>query len=179
VLSAIAGAVLEPLNPGGFDPDDAATVELYNIVAALTVATQLSTCLYSTFTLYLHVTSSHDPKSAYCVALHMQSWLGCLEISTYIPALGTYVLIVLAVYLNCSKSAYWIVLFGTCAIFGTAQIGFTIMMWSAFPYIACVVVERGRLRRPGLVVKAHGRRRTKARRANAVAGQGGRARHVE
>ena len=67
VLSAMAGAALNPFDLREFDDDPArrAAAEWFNGLAAFTVVTQLCVVLYSSFTLYILTASAHAPVRAY------------------------------------------------------------------------------------------------------------------
>lgn len=134
VLSAIAGVALEPLDPDEYARDKRDAVEVFNVVAALTVVIQLCTCLFSTFTLYMLTSTSHNPQAVYRTTLHMTRWIGLLEFMTYVPALGTLALVVIAMYLRCGAFGFRVVIVGTCLCYVGMQIGFDFMCASAFPY---------------------------------------------
>ena len=63
VLSAMAGAALNPLDAADFPGGRRRRVELYNVLAAVTVVTQLCVVLYSTFTLYIVTANAHSPRA--------------------------------------------------------------------------------------------------------------------
>lgn len=134
VLSAIASTALNPLRPEEFDKPLAA--EAYNVIAAITVAVQLCVVLYSTFTLYILVSAAHSPTSVYKALTHMTRWLGFFEFMTFVPALLSFVMIVLACHLHCGRLAAYIVLGVVSAIVLTFQLGFNHMCMYAFPYNA-------------------------------------------
>ena len=69
------------------------------MTAAVSVVTQLMVVLFSTYTLYLINAAAHTQTAAYRATLHMTRWIGFLEFTTYIPALGTMGLIILAAQL--------------------------------------------------------------------------------
>ena len=134
VLSAVAGVALNPLKAEDFADDKKTVVEIFNVVAALTVATQLCVVLYSTFTLYILISSAHNSAAVYRALMHMQSWIGFLEFSTFVPALGTFVLIVLAAHLHSGRAASGVVLAACCTLVTGFQTAFCAMCFSAFPY---------------------------------------------
>ena len=134
VLSAFAGVALNPLRRDDYPEEKRSAVELFNVVAAITVAMQLGVSLYSTFTSYLVIASVHNPSAVYRAVVHMQRWIGFLEFATFVPALGAFALIILAAHLHCSALAGRIVLLVTCATFAGCHAGFILMCWNALPY---------------------------------------------
>ena len=134
VLSAVAGAALNPLKADDFADDKKTVVEAFNVVASLTVATQFCVVLYSTFTLYILISSAHNPSSVYRALMHMQRWIGFLEFATFVPAMGTFALIAITAHLHCGRTASGIVLVGCCALVVGFQAAFCAMCNSAFPY---------------------------------------------
>ena len=136
VLSAIAGAALSPFDPTAFPPEKRLTAEAYNVVAAVTVATQLCVVLYSTFTLYIVISSAHNPTAIYRALVHMAAWIGFFEFMTFLPAMGSFALIILAANLRCSALGGWIVLGVVCALIGMFQASFVYVMCHALPYNA-------------------------------------------
>jgi hypothetical protein len=136
VLSAIAGAALSPLDIDDFPAEKRGAAEAYNVVAALTVAIQLCVVLYSTFTLYILISASHNATAVYRSLTHMSKWLGFLEFATFIPALGSFGLIILAAHLRCGMTASYIVLGCCCALIVVFQAWFIVMCTHSFPYNA-------------------------------------------
>jgi len=136
VLSSIAGAALEPLDLDDYPPEKQMAAETFNTLGAIAVAAQLFVVLYSTFTLYILTASCHNPTAAYRATLHMKKWIGFLEFMTFVPAVATAALIVLAVHLRCSSLATWIVGCTTCTLCVAFQGGFNLMCNSCFPYNA-------------------------------------------
>jgi hypothetical protein len=136
VLSAVAGIALNPLKADDFADDKKTVVEAFNVVAALTVATQLCVVLYSTFTLYILISSAHNPAAVYRALMHMQRWIGFLEFATFVPAIGTFALVAIAAHLHCGRVASGIVLAVCCALVVGFQAAFCAMCNSAFPYNA-------------------------------------------
>ena len=134
VLSAVAGAALHPLKADDFADDKESVVEAFNVVASLTVATQFCVVLYSTFTLYILISSAHDPSMVYRALMHMQRWIGFLEFATFVPAMGTFGLIAIAAYLHCGRTAGGVVLAACCALAVGFQAAFVAMCNKAFPY---------------------------------------------
>lgn len=135
VLSAIAGVALNPYQPEKFEAvGKQFTAELYNVVAAITVAGQLCTVLYSTFTLYIVTSTAHTPTAAYRSLAHSLRFLGFLEFMTFVPALGSFVLIMLACHLHCSPMAFYIVLGVVGFSVVSFQLAFNHTMMYAFPY---------------------------------------------
>ena len=80
------------------------------------------------------ISTSHTPQAVYRATLHMTRWIALLEFMTFVPALGTLVLVVFAMYLRCGAFGFKIVLTGTCVCYLGMQIGFNFMCVSAFPY---------------------------------------------
>ena len=136
VLSAIASTALSPLRLEDFPADRRLTAEVYNVVAAIAVAVQLCVVLYSAFTMYILSASVHNPKSVYKALAHMTRWLGFFEFMTFIPAMSSLVMIVLACRLHCGTIATYIVLGSVVALFVTFQLAFNHMCAFAFPYNA-------------------------------------------
>ena len=91
VLSAMASAALSPFDLAEFDGDapKRAAAELFNVLAAVTVVTQLCVVLYSIFTLYIFTASAHTPAAAYRAVLHMTRWIGFLEVKARVPPLSS------------------------------------------------------------------------------------------
>ena len=135
-LSAIAGSALSPLDPDEFADDKRVLVEAYNVTAALTVVIQLMVVLFSTYTLYLVIAAVHNPTAAYRTTMHMTRWIGLLEFLSYLPALGTVGLIILAAQLRCSKVGAWIVLGASIAMWTCIQAAFDFAICHARPYSA-------------------------------------------
>lgn len=85
VLSAIAGAALNPLNLADF-PEKRLAAEAYNVVAAVTVAAQLCVVLYCTFTLYIVISAAHNPTAVYRALVHMMRWSAPQRLDPSTPA---------------------------------------------------------------------------------------------
>ena len=136
VLSSIAGTALSPLDPDDFADEKRGLVEAFNVTAAVSVVTQLMVVLFSTYTLYLINAAAHTQTAAYRATLHMTRWIGFLEFTTYIPALGTLGLIILAAQLRCGALAAWIVLGVSIALLVCFQVSFDLAMTRAVPYAA-------------------------------------------
>lgn len=136
VLSAIAGAALSPLDLDKFPTEKRLAAEIFNVVAALTIVVQACVVLYSTFTLYILISSAHSPTAVYRALTHMTRWIGIFEFMTFVPALGCFALIVIACHLHCSVIAARFVLIATGALVLSFQLGFNHMCQSAFPYNA-------------------------------------------
>ena len=135
-LSAIAGSALSPLDPDEFADDKRMLVEAYNVTAALTVVIQLMVVLFSTYTLYVVIAAVHNPAAAYRTTMHMTRWIGLLEFLSYLPALGTVGLIILAAQLRCGKVAAWIVLGASIGMWVCIQGCFDFATSHARPYSA-------------------------------------------
>ena len=105
VFSAMADSALNPLDPQTFPQSKRSTVEVYNVLAALTVVTQLCVVLYSTFTLYMIMSSAHNSTATYRSLMHMTRWIGFIEFMTFVPALCSFVLIYLAASLRCGAAS--------------------------------------------------------------------------
>jgi len=135
VLSSIASAALEPLDPEDFEGEKRALAEAINVTAALTVVVQLMVVLFSTYTLYMVIAHVHNSTAAYRATLHMTRWLGFLEFCSYLPALGFLALVVLHAFLWCSELA-WIVLGSTIATWAGFQVFFDVMTSHATPFAA-------------------------------------------
>ena len=133
VLSATAGAALNPLSPDDYVPAAKARVDTFNAVAAVTVAVQLCVVLYSTFTLYILTANAPSPSATYRHLMHMARWIGFLEFMTFVPALGSFVLIGLAASLRCGDNAIYVIGV-TVAFIVTFQSWFTYACFFAFPY---------------------------------------------
>ena len=136
VFSAMADSALNPLDPQTFPQSKRSTVEVYNVLAALTVVTQLCVVLYSTFTLYMIMSSAHNSTATYRSLMHMTRWIGFIEFMTFVPALCSFVLIYLAASLRCGAASTLIVLCVTCALVASFQSMFCWMCMHAFPYNA-------------------------------------------
>ena len=85
VLSSIASLAFSPLKVDSFSEEKQTLAEVYNILAAVAVATQLCVVLYSTFTLYIVIASAHTSDAVYRVLIHMVRWIGFFEFLTFIP----------------------------------------------------------------------------------------------
>lgn len=133
VLSAMAGAALNPLSPDDYPPAARTKVDTFNAVAAVTVAIQLLVCLYSTFTLYILTANAPTPSATYRHLMHMKGWIGFLEFMTFVPALGCFVLIGVAATLRCGDFAA-VVVAAIAAAFVTFQVWFSYLNLFAFPY---------------------------------------------
>lgn len=135
VLSAIAGAALNPYRPEDFVKEQKSSyAEAYNAVAAITVSIQLCVVLYSTFTLYILISTAHSPTATYRSLAHMTRFLGFCEFMTFVPAMGSFALIVLACHLHCSRVTTYIVLGVVSAGVLGFQLVFNHMCLYAFPY---------------------------------------------
>jgi hypothetical protein len=136
VLSSIAGTALNPLNPDDFADEKRGLVEAFNVTAAVSVVTQLLVVLFATYTLYIITAAVHTQTAAYRAALHMTRWIGFLEFCSYIPALGTLGLIILAAQLRCDALAAWMVLGASIALLVCFQASFDLVATRAVPYAA-------------------------------------------
>ena len=136
VLSAMAGAALNPLDISAYDDALQSSAEAYNVIAALTVVTQLCVVLYSSFTLYIVTANAHDSTATYRSLVHMTRWIGFLEFFTFVPALSSFVLIVLATRLHCGTVSTWVVIGVTVTLVVVFQSAFCWMCIHAFPYNA-------------------------------------------
>ena len=134
VLSATAGVALEPLDPEEFSDEKRMLAETYNVLAALTVVIQLMVVLFSTYTLYVITASVHSPTAAYRATLHMTRWIGFLEFGSYLPAMGTLGLIVLAAQLRSGEIASWVVLIASISVWVVFQFSFDVMISHATPF---------------------------------------------
>eukprot|EP00966_Prymnesium_polylepis_P325894 7381828-Prymnesium_polylepis.2 len=133
VLSALASAALNPLDPEDF-PEQRRAAEAFNVVAALTVSCQLCVVLYSTFALYITSTNVHSANDAWRVLSHIDGLIGFLEFMTYVPALGAFALIVLAAGLRCSTEATLTIAIGTAFTFLLFQATFMLAAREGYPF---------------------------------------------
>lgn len=136
VLSAIASAALEPLEISTFPVEKQQIAEIFNVLAALTVISQLLVVLYSTFTLYIVIAAAHNPIAVYRFLVHSVRWVGFFEFMTFLPALGSFALIVLATHLYNSLLATKIVAGCTIGLFVGFQSFFCCVMCHGLPYNA-------------------------------------------
>jgi hypothetical protein len=137
VLSSIAGVALSPLAVDDFPTPKQALAEAYNVVAAVAVATQICVVLYSTFTLYLVISTAHNPTASYRALVHMSRWIGFFEFMTFIPAMLSIVLVCLAAHLYCRWAACkWVVTGCCCALVVLFQGLFGYVCACAVPYNA-------------------------------------------
>lgn len=134
VLSSIASSALSPLDPNSFPAGKQNAAEVFNMMAAIAVGIQLCVVLYSTFTLYILISSAHNSTAIYRALVYMSKWIGFFEFCTFIPALTFFSLIILATYLHCSILAFWIVLGVCCGSVVIFQNFFILMCMGAFPY---------------------------------------------
>jgi len=135
LLSSIAGVALEPLDVETYPAEKQLQAEVYNIVAAVVVATQTCVTLYSTFTLYITISAAHDPPAVYRTLLHMVRWIGLFEFMTFIPPMLTIVLVCLAAHLNCKWAfSKWLVTALCAALVAGFQGTFAHVMSYALPY---------------------------------------------
>eukprot|EP01051_Picozoa_sp_SAG22_P016844 SAG22_NODE_2474_length_2533_cov_1.889071_1_plen_310_part_10 len=133
VFSAVAGAALSPLDLNSPPAEDRGLAEAYNVLAAFTAVCQLCVVLYSTFTLYILVSTAHNSTATYRSLLHMTRWIGFLEYVTFVPAMGALGLIVLMAWLRCSEQwAFRLTVF-TAVSFVGFQGAFCRMCVGAFP----------------------------------------------
>ena len=111
--------------------------EVYNVMAALAVVIQLCVVLYSTFTLYIIISSAHNPTAVYRVVLHMVKWIGFFEFMTFIPSFLAVGLVCVAAHLYCKFAlSKWFVVGFAVAMAGLFQGAFAYTMSYALPYNA-------------------------------------------
>ena len=135
VLSSIAGVALTPLDVESFAANKQVLAEIYNVMAAVAVITQLCVVLYSTFTLYIVISSAHNPQTVYRVLLHMVRWIGFFEFMTFIPPYLAIGLVVFASHLYCKWAvSAWLVT-AVSAVFAVGfQSAFCYVMSHSLPY---------------------------------------------
>lgn len=137
ILSSIAGVALNPLDVNSIPSDKQILAEAYNVIGAVAVMTQFCCVLYSTFTLYIVISSAHNPTAIYRVVVHMSKWIGFLEFMTFIPPYLALCDICVAAHLYCKFTLSKWLICAVAAILGAVfQGAFAYMMSYALPYNA-------------------------------------------
>lgn len=137
VLSSIAGVALSPLAVESFPAEKQVLAEVYNVMAAVAVVTQTCVVLYSTFTLYIVISSAHNPTAVYRVLLHMVRWIGFFEFMTFVPPNLAIGLVCVASHLYCKwLVSKWLVTAISVVLVVGFQSAFCYVMSYALPYNA-------------------------------------------